>query len=174
MKLKLPTSVPAMLLCAIFLTISCGEKPNLMNENFKEKLIDKKLMTELDNTYASNNYLIINSARGDGSKDSREYWYSIEDLEGYIAFVKKEAALKNHKVLGMKIKMGQYPINGKFDPRLNPKYYGYQAVYLVPTGELNEAMVPDAVQNKAQDSLSRLQEISGIPGMDLSLIHPPY
>lgn len=174
MKLKLPTSVPAMLLCAIFLTISCGEKPNLMNENFKEKLIDKKLMTELDNTYASNNYLIINSARGDGSKDSREYWYSIEDLEGYIAFVKKEAALKNHKVLGMKIKMGQYPINGKFDPRLNPKYYGYQAVYLVPTGELNEAMVPDAVQNKAQDSLSRLQEISGIPGMDLSLTHPPY
>lgn len=174
MKLKLPTSVPAMLLCAIFLTISCGEKPNLMNENFKEKLIDKKLMTELDNTYASNNYLIINSARGDGSKDSREYWYSIEDLEGYIAFVKKEAALKNHKVLGMKIKMGQYPINGKFDPRLNPKYYGYQAVYLVPTGELIEAMVPDAVQNKAQDSLSRLQEISGIPGMDLSLTHPPY
>lgn len=174
MKLKLPTSVPAILLCAIFLTISCGEKPNVMNENFKEKLIDKKLMTELDNTYASNNYLIINSARGDGSKDSREYWYSIEDLEGYIAFVKKEAALKNHKVLGMKIKMGQYPINGKFDPRLNPKYYGYQAVYLVPTGELNEAMVPDAVQNKAQDSLSRLQEISGIPGMDLSLIHPPY
>ena len=174
MKLKLPTSVPAILLCAIFLTISCGEKPNVMNENFKEKLIDKKLMTELDNTYASNNYLIINSARGDGSKDSREYWYSIEDLEGYIAFVKKEAALKNHKVLGMKIKMGQYPINGKFDPRLNPKYYGYQAVYLVPTGELNEAMVPDAVQNKAQDSLSRLQEISGIPGMDLSLTHPPY
>lgn len=174
MKLKLPTSVPAMLLCAIFLTISCGEKPNVMNENFKEKLIDKKLMTELDNTYASNNYLIINSARGDGSKDSREYWYSIEDLEGYIAFVKKEAALKNHKVLGMKIKMGQYPINGKFDPRLNPKYYGYQAVYLVPTGELIEAMVPDAVQNKAQDSLSRLQEISGIPGMDLSLTHPPY
>ena len=174
MKLKLPTSVPAMLLCAIFLTISCGEKPNLMNENFKEKLIDKKLMTELDNTYASNNYLIINSARGDGSKDSREYWYSIEDLEGYIAYVKKEAALKNHKVLGMKIKMGQYPINGKFDPRLNPKYYGYQAVYLVPTGELIEAMVPDAVQNKAQDSLSRLQEISGIPGMDLSLTHPPY
>ncbi|ROI11088.1 hypothetical protein EGH90_02235 [Kaistella haifensis] len=174
MKLKLPTSVPAILLCAIFLTISCGEKPNLMNENFKEKLIDKKLMTELDNTYASNNYLIINSARGDGSKDSREYWYSIEDLEGYIAFVKKEAALKNHKVLGMKIKMGQYPINGKFDPRLNPKYYGYQAVYLVPTGELIEAMVPDAVQNKAQDSLSRLQEISGIPGMDLSLTHPPY
>lgn len=174
MKLKLPTSVPAILLCAIFLTISCGEKPNVMNENFKEKLIDKKLMTELDNTYASNNYLIINSARGDGSKDSREYWYSIEDLEGYIAFVKKEAALKNHKVLGMKIKMGQYPINGKFDPRLNPKYYGYQAVYLVPTGELIEAMVPDAVQNKAQDSLSRLQEISGIPGMDLSLTHPPY
>lgn len=174
MKLKLPTSVPAILLCAIFLTISCGEKPNVMNENFKEKLIDKKLMTELDNTYASNNYLIINSARGDGSKDSREYWYSIEDLEGYIAFVKKEAALKNHNVLGIKIKMGQYPINGKFDPRLNPKYAGYQAVYLVPTGELIEAMVPDAVQNKAQDSLSRLQEISGIPGMDLSLTHPPY
>lgn len=174
MKLKLPTSVPAILLCAIFLTISCGEKPNVMNENFKEKLIDKKLMTELDNTYASNNYLIINSARGDGSKDSREYWYSIEDLEGYIAFVKKEAALKNHNVLGIKIKMGQYPINGKFDPRLNPKYAGYQAVYLVPTGLQVGGDLPEQREKKTQDLVARGQEINGIPGMDLSLIHPPY
>ena len=174
MKIKLPFSLVALYFLATFVCISCGEKPQIVNENFKEKLIDEKLMDQLSATYSANNYLIINSAREDGSKDSREYWYSIEDLEGYIAYVKKEAALKNHKVLGMKIKMGQYPINGKFDPRLNPKYYGYQAVYLVPTGELIEAMVPDAVQNKAQDSLSRLQEISGIPGMDLSLTNPPY
>ncbi len=174
MKIKLLTFAPAMLFFAFFSTISCGEKPNVINENFKEKLIDKKLMNELDNTYASNNYLIINSAREDGSKDSREYWYSIEDLEGYIAFVKKEAAQQNHNVLGIKIKMGQYPLNGKFDPRLNPKYAGYQAVYLVPTGVPIDGGFPGQTDKKSPDSVSRGQEINGIPGMDLSMIHPPY
>lgn len=174
MKIKLITIAPAMLFFVFFSTISCGEKPKAINENFKEKLIDKKLMNELDNTYASNNYLIINSAREDGSKDSREYWYSIGDLEGYIAFVKKEAALKNHKILGIKIKMGQYPLDGKFDPRLNPKYAGYQAVYLIPTGVPNDGDFPGQKDKKAPDSVSRGQEINGIPGMDLSMIHPPY
>ncbi len=174
MKIKLPFSLVALYFLATFVCISCGEKPQIVNENFKEKLIDEKLMDQLSATYSANNYLIINSAREDGSKDSREYWYSIEDLEGYIAYVKKEAALKNHKVLGMKIKMGQYPINGKFDPRLNPKYAGYQAVYLVPTGVPNDGDFPGQKDKKAPDSVSRGQEINGIPGMDLSMIHPPH
>ena len=174
MKIKLPFSLVALYFLATFVCISCGEKPQIVNENFKEKLIDEKLMDQLSASYSANNYLIINSARGDGSKDSREYWYSIEDLEGYIAFVKKEAALKNHNVLGIKIKMGQYPINGKFDPRLNPKYAGYQAVYLVPTGLQVGGDLPEQREKKTQDSVARGQEINGIPGMDLSLIHPPY
>lgn len=174
MKIKLPFLLVALYFLATFVCISCGEKPQIVNENFKEKLIDEKLMDQLSATYSANNYLIINSAREDGSKDSREYWYSIEDLEGYIAFIKKEAALKNHKVLGIKIKMGQYPLDGKFDPRLNPKYAGYQAVYLVPTGVPNDGDFPGQKDKKAPDSVSRGQEINGIPGMDLSMIHPPY
>lgn len=174
MKTKLPISSAKLLFLVVFGFISCGEKPKEFSESFKEKLVDQKLMEQLDATYSANNYLIINSAREDGSKDSREYWYSIEDLEGYIDFVKNEAKQKNYQLSGIKIKMGQYPASGKFDPRLNPKYAGYQAVYLVPTGEPIEAMVPDVVQNKDQDSTSRVKEISGIPGMDLSLTHPPY
>lgn len=159
---------------AVFVLVMCNNKNNepTFGESYKEKLIDKNLMAQLDANYAEKNYQIINKTRPEGSPDSKEYWYSIEELEGYIAFVKKEAANKDYKIVGMKIKMGQYPEKEPFDPRLNPKYLGYQAVYLVPTGLPSKAT--DEKSAAVKDSLDRGREIDGIAGMDLSWTNPPY
>lgn len=160
---------------AVFVLVMCNNKSNghPINENFKEKLIDKNLMAQLDANYSEKNYQIINKTRPEGSPDSREYWYSIDELEGYIAFVKKEAADKNYKIVGMKMKMGQYPEKEPFDPRLNPKYYGYQAVYLVPTG-IPAGKTAQVKPEPVKDSIERGREIDGIAGLDLSWTNPPY
>mgnify|MGYP003604969085 CR=1 FL=1 len=58
MKIKLPFSLVALCFLATFVCISCGEKPQIVNENFKEKLIDEKLMDQLSATYSANNYCL--------------------------------------------------------------------------------------------------------------------
>lgn len=155
----------------------CNPKNNEVpvSDSFQKKLIDKDLMLQLDSNYSANNYRHINANRPRNTPDSREYWYTLEDLEGYIAYIKKEAESKNYNVVGIKIKMGQYPIKGPFDSRLNSKFYGYQTVYLVPTVVPASAQSGDLSQGKAEaDPLFRGSEMNGVPGMDLSWSNPPY
>ena len=141
----------------------------IVSDSYQKKTINKELMLKLDSTYTANNYRYINEKRAKSKPDSREFWYTLEELEGYIAYAKKEAESKGQKVTGIKIKMGQYPEKGDFDSRLDSKLYGYQTVYLIPT-------VISADQEKATNPESEMKgaEIEGIPGMDLSSANPPY
>ena len=141
----------------------------IVSDSYQKKTINKELMLKLDSTYTANNYRYINEKRPKSKPDSREFWYTLEELEGYIAYAKKEAESKGQKVTGIKIKMGQYPEKGDFDSRLDSKLYGYQTVYLIPT-------VISADQEKATNTESEMKgaEIEGIPGMDLSSANPPY
>lgn len=156
---------------SVALLTNCSPKSenDSLNDTYKNKLIDKDLMLELDSVYTDNNYRFINENRAQDLPDSREFWYTIEELEGYIAFAKKEAEIKNQKVNGVKIKMGQYPAKGSFDSRLNPKLYGYQTVYLVPT-----VISADGNKTDRKDSLMKGDEPEGIAGMDFSSANPPY
>ena len=161
-------------LSAVFL-LGCGKKTEQppMSDSYQKKLIDKNLMLQLDSVYANNNYRFINENRAKDMPDSKEFWYTIEELESYIAFAQKEAENKNQKLTGIKIKMGQYPAKGPFDPRLDPKLYGYQTVYLVPTVISADGNAAAKLSGK-QDSQLKDEEIEGVPGMDFSAANPPY
>lgn len=142
-----------------------------VTNSYQKKMIDKDLMLKLDSTYAANNYRYINEKRGKNNPDSREFWYTLEDLEGYIAYAKKEAENKKQKVTGIKIKIGQYPGKGDFDSRLDAKLYGYQTVYLIPT-----VISADEQEKPSTEHASQVKgkEIEGVPGMDFSSATPPY
>ncbi|MGZ5188038.1 MAG: hypothetical protein ACXWB5_01235 [Kaistella sp.] len=162
------------LLSAVFLS-GCGKKAEQspVSNSFQKKLIDKNLMSQLDSVYANNNYRFINENRATDMPDSKEFWYTIEELEGYIAFAKKEAENKNQKLTGIKIKMGQYPAKGQYDSRLEPQLYGYQTVYLVPTVISVDGNAA-AKSSAEKDSQLKGEEIEGVPGMDFSSATPPY
>lgn len=141
-----------------------------VTSSYQKKMIDKDLMLKLDSTYSANNYRYINEKRSKNNPDSREFWYTLEDLEGYIAYAKKQAESKNQKVTGIKIKMGQYPEKGDFDSRLDSKLYGYQTVYLIPT----VISADNGESSTKQNSPMKGEEIEGVPGMDFSSANPPY
>ena len=51
--------------------------------------------------------------RGQGYEDTREFWYSIAELEEYIAYVKNRSGELGAKNPGLRIYLGAYPARGQ-------------------------------------------------------------
>lgn len=161
--------------CLFYIIFACNPKVDThLNDSFKEKLITYQQGKILYDNYTNSNYKVINATRPEDMPDSRAYWYSLEDLEGYINYVKTEGAAKGYKNLGIRIYMGEYPENGGFDPRQDPKYNGYQTVYLIPTQNNSETekSVQKLVQARSEDPDGN-EDITDLSGMDLSSLSPP-
>lgn len=62
-------------------------------------------------------------------EDANAVWYSIEELERYIYYVKTEGINKGYDVDGIRLYLGKYPN----DPKYNEKA-GMTTVFLSPTG----------------------------------------
>ncbi|ETN95681.1 hypothetical protein [Zhouia amylolytica] len=43
-----------------------------------------------------------------GKQEARDFWWSVEEVEEYIAYVKAEAAKKGYENLGLRFFMGKY------------------------------------------------------------------
>lgn len=155
----------ALLACVL---ISC-EKPEKKPEKevlsmaYKDHLIDRKLGKILSAEYENGNYKLINSTRKE--PDSKEVYYDLEVLEGYIAFVKVEAAKKGIKNPGIKVVMGQYPKDRVIDPRQEEIYKGYQTSYFKPVENLNVA--------KAQSGGDDGDGMGDVPGLNMGTLCPP-
>jgi len=90
-------------------TISAQEA-NLLEENFKQ-------------TRAN----VLNESLG--FEDTRDFWFSIDTLKQYIAYVEQEGKRLDKSNLGIRIYFGAYPQQGNFpDP-------GFATVFLVPTAQ---------------------------------------
>ncbi|WP_459209872.1 hypothetical protein [Aquimarina rhabdastrellae] len=63
-----------------------------------------------------------------GHEDAREFWWSVEELEEYLAYVKEESTKQGIKNPGIRMYMGAYPqqkcSHGK----------GMSTLFLTPTG----------------------------------------
>jgi len=51
--------------------------------------------------------------RGQGYEDTREFWYSIAELEEYIEFVKEKSQEQGIKNPGLRVYLGAYPSQGQ-------------------------------------------------------------
>ncbi|MDO5981469.1 hypothetical protein [Flavivirga spongiicola] len=115
---------------AFFLTImtlffqSCKEKPQKIEK--PEQTIDYKYANHLEEEYKNTRGAIIKKYLE--IEDTREFWFELEKLKEYIAYVEQEAETLGYKNLGIRIYNGAYPKDKKYpDP-------GYSTVFLVPTG----------------------------------------
>ena len=114
----------AFLIIMTLLFQSCKEKPQKIER--PEQAIDYKYADRLEEEYKNTRGAIINKYLE--IEDTREFWFELEKLKEYIAYVEQEAETLGYKNLGIRIYNGAYPKDKKFpDP-------GYSTVFLVPTG----------------------------------------
>ena len=142
-----------------------------ISKSYVAHLITKELADILSTEYEQNNYALINSKRDKNLPDSKENSYDLEVLEGYIQYVKTEAAKKNIKNVSITIKYGQYPKNTVIDPRQNPAYKGYQTLFLSP---IYKPSPKTAKGSATAIDEAEPQSIDGILGLDFGQISPPY
>ncbi|STD11676.1 hypothetical protein [Chryseobacterium carnipullorum] len=78
----------------------CSEPPKEpVSNSYKKKLISYKEGRVLYNEYSRTNNVVLTRSRN-GEPDSRWYWFSVEDLEGYIKYVKETAKKQKLKKPG--------------------------------------------------------------------------
>lgn len=65
--------------------------------------------------------------RGQGYEDTREFWYSVKELEEYLKYVKEKSAEQGVKNPGIRIYFGAYP--------KSQQKKSFSTVFLAPTKE---------------------------------------
>lgn len=170
MKLKIflfgfATAIASMLLLQSCLT---RVKPGDKSFAFTKKLITYDQCKELFNNYSAKNYAYINEKRSGNSPDSRSYWYSVEELEGYINYIKTQGKRNGFKNLGIRIYMGQYHDTKLIDDRQKPEYKGLQTIFMVPTS--GDEQSKNGTNADPQEGNT---DITTMFGFDLSTLTPP-
>lgn len=105
---------------------SCDENAKTRKIKAPKHTIDYKYANSLEEEYKRTREPIINKYLG--IKDTREFWFELEKLKEYIAYVEQEGKRLGYENLGVRIYNGVYPKDRAYpDP-------GYSTVFLVPTG----------------------------------------
>lgn len=65
-------------------------------------------------------------------KDANAIWYSIEELEKYINYIKTEGKSKGYAVDGIRLYFGRYPNETEYKEKA-----GMATIFLSPTGDKN-------------------------------------
>ena len=106
---------------------SCKEKPITEKIEAPEQTINYKYANSLEEEFKETRDSLIN--KHFKIKDSREFWFELEELKKYIAYVEQEAETLGYNNLGIRIYKGVYPKDKKYPQP------GYSTVFLVPTGD---------------------------------------
>ncbi len=116
--------VSLFVLSLLFSVTSCLTKVKPGDGKFP---FTSKLITSEDANIIEQEYI---NTRWNG-KDSRMYTYKIEELEGYINYVKTETKRRKLKDVGIRVYLAAYPKSGytKMD---NSNYAGYQTIFFAP------------------------------------------
>jgi len=141
-----------------------------VDDSYKKKLITHEDAKVLFDEYTNTNNRILTESRN-GQPDSRWYSFTIEEMEGYIRYVKDNAAKQNLKNVGIKIYMGKYPANHPADKMAKPEYAGYQTIFLMPTAkkESSDANMKSQSRGETDESV----KIESIQPMNMTNLSPP-
>lgn len=167
-------SVMSVLLLAVFslIAIRCTPPPPEppISDAYKSKLITKEEARVLFDEYSRTNNMILTQARN-GNPDSRWYWFSLEEMESYIQYVKENADKQNLKDVGIRIYLGKYPENHPSDKMAKPEFAGYQTVFLMPTSKMTQ----DSISSRQRRGVitDENQDVENIQPMNMTNLSPP-
>lgn len=168
-KILTPLCAALILAFCLLSCTGCSEPPKEpVSNSYKKKLISYREGRVLFDEYTRTNHEILMKYRN-GEPDSRWYWFSLEDMEGYIKYVKENARKQKLKNPGIRIYMGKYPMNHPKNRMAKPEYAGYQTIFLVPTTQKRE-------REKTMSRSAATEEntdVSSIESMNMTNLAPP-
>lgn len=153
----------------VFSAVRCGNPPvdgTPVDDSYTQKLITHQDAQVLFDEYTKTNNKILTESRN-GQPDSRWYSFTIEEMEGYIQYVKEQAKEKNIKNVGIKIYMGKYPANHPTNKMAKPEYAGYQTIFLMPTTK------KENTDTRRGDATDEFEKIESIQPMNMTNLSPP-
>jgi len=165
------SALPGVLILSVFVMIAvrCGNPPvdgTPVDDSYMKKLITHQDAQVLFDEYTKTNNKILTEARN-GQPDSRWYSFTIEEMEGYIQYVKEQAKEKNIKNVGIKIYMGKYSANHPANKMAKPEFAGYQTIFLMPTTK------KEATDARRGGSTDEYEKIESIQPMNMTNLSPP-
>ncbi len=110
------------------------------------QLITKEFARQLNVNY--NNKKASLKALKDEKEDANAIWYSLEELENYIHYIRTNGAKDGYNVDGIRFYFGVYP-----DDEAHGEKAGLTTIFLVPTGKKAEG-------NTQTQSFSLMKEAS--------------
>lgn len=116
-------------LAMLFATLcfqSCIETPKYGEP---KQLIKAEKAKELNRNYIETRHRLISGSIG--KEDANAAWYSLEELENYINYIKKEGKAKGYKVDGIRFYLGAYPNDNSAEGNMT-------TIFLTPTGKRTE------------------------------------
>ncbi|QHI35380.1 hypothetical protein IMCC3317_07260 [Kordia antarctica] len=116
-----------------------------------EKLITSQQASELNACYKEKQHSVFGTENDHDSCCSN--WYSLEDLEGYINYVKQNALEKKINVDGIRFYFGVYPENMKDKSKA-----GQNTLFMCPTKASSEL---------SRDEEANSEDVTEIPAMNL-------
>lgn len=109
----------------IFAFMFRGPMNSVGIDSIEDQLINFEDAKKLESEYLRTRYNLLTETLG--YEDARDFWFSVNDLKAYIAYI-EENAPEGSSNLGIRIYNAAYPKG--FDERVKT---GYSTVYLVPT-----------------------------------------
>lgn len=129
-------------------------------------LITSKEASKLSNDFTTKNNLI---SKDIGKLNNCSTWYSLTDLEEYIAYIKAEGKAKGYDVDGIRFYLGSYSNNNR-----NVKKQKQTTVFLSPTGAKIGTQRTRAVsQNLSSPDISAIEAFNmGHDGWPPNNVYP--
>ncbi|VXB69134.1 conserved exported hypothetical protein [Flavobacterium sp. 9AF] len=150
----------------LFLFQSCTEVEVKHDE--PTQLISNKVAKELNQNYNRTRHSIISQTIN--KEDANSAWYSLEELENYIYYVKKQGKEKGYDVDGIRFYLGAYPDTQEYDTKAN-----MTTIFLTPTGKKTSVQKGSVLNLPAMMQTSEENaDIEEISPMNFGTMgHPP-
>lgn len=130
------------------------------------QLITKRFAKELHLNFMKYRARII--AKYITKEDANNVWFSVEELENYIHYIKAKGKKKGYDVNGIRFYYGVYPDERKYEEKA-----GRMTIFLTPTGTKIRKTTPDDIQPFALVRQIGIEEIPGIEPMNYGSIGNP-
>jgi len=137
-------------------------------KDLEQHLLSSKQSKVLAETYDRTNYAEINKNRAPEKPDSKMYTVELSILKEYLKLIEDEMEKLGISEKGVRVTLGKYP-NKSEDPKLDPKYLGYQTIFFSAVDLSNHAE-----KNSENTSTNSARSTEDIPDMNYMHLTPPW
>lgn len=132
------------------------------------QLITKEFAKVLNLNYNSKKASLTAKSNQNEKEDANAIWYSLEELENYIHYIKTEGTKEGYSIDGIRFYFGVYPEDEKHGEKA-----GLTTLFLVPTGKKAQKSTTAKTQAFALVDLETSSDVESLSPMNYGNIGRP-